>query len=880
MALMRRLTNLCRRSRLDRDIDDELQSHIDLATEEKMRQGLPHAVAHREALLRFGNPASTRERVTSADATLGLESIVPDLRLAFRQLLRAPGFAITAVLTLSVAICANAVVFSVMNALVLRPLNLPDATRLYTIENRDQPPNSYPDYLDLRSRNRTFDDIALYNFGAVGLDTGGDPQQIWIYEASGNYFNVLGAQPYLGRFFQSSDEHGPNSVPYVVLSYAYWRDHFHADPAAIGRTVQLNRHAFTILGVAQPQFRGTELIYSPALWAPIVDQKQIEGVDSLQDRTNRNLWLVARLKPHLTIAQGESDLNRIGQDLIKIYPVDDDGLHFTLARPGLVGNMLGGPVRAFLTGLILLAGMILLAACANLGSLFAARAADRSREIALRIALGSTRKRILRQLFTEALLVSLSGGVLGIFFSIFLLRALSAWQPVPKFPLSMPVNPDLTTYAIALALALVSGFLFGLAPVKQILGAAPWEIVRTGAKATEPRRRFTTRDVLLVIQIAACAILMTSSLVAVRGLARSLHSSFGFHPENAVLLETDLNMAGYTGDRIPAMQHRMIDTAAAIPGVAAAGTIDNIPLGLGWSETSAYTDQTTDFRLANQAADTMQYAVSPDYFTAAGTSLLAGRSFSWLDDKNAPAIAIVNEEFARKVFGSVPRAIGAHFRINAKSRFLVVGVVEDGKYMSLTEDLRPAFFQPVLQTSPPISSMWMVVRTRAEPQRTAGVIRETMRNLDPSLPLTFLTWDEQLNSALFAARAATIALGVLGSLGALLAITGIFGMASYSVGRRLKEMGIRVALGAGHGQVLTAALGRPFRLLAAGSVAGLVLGLAATRLLSYIVYQASPRDPIVLAGTVAVMLVVGLVATWLPAQRALNVDPSKLMREE
>ena len=880
MATLRRFANLFRRTRVNREIDEELRAHIDLATEAQMREGLSHAVARREAVVRFGNPVSTRERTASADVAFTLESMVRDVRFAFRQLLRAPGFTLTAVLTLAVAIGANAVVFSILNALVLRPLDLPEGQRLYTIEQRGLAMNSFPDYRDIRDRNRVFDGVALYNFASVGLNTSGNPQQIWIYEATGNYFDVLGVKPYLGRLFHGSDDHGRGSNPYIVLSYAFWRDRFHGDAGVVGRTVLLNKHSFTILGVAPPEFRGTELIFTPTLWAPIVDQAELEGSYHLDSREDRSFWLIARLKPQLTVAQAESDLNRIGKDLIKAYPRDDDGLRFSVARPGLVGDMLGGPVRAFVLGLTLLAGLILLAACANLGSLFAARAADRSREIALRVALGSTRRRILRQLFTEAILVSLAGGVAGIIGSVFLLRALRAWQPVPQFPITVPVNPDLATYAVALALALFSGFLFGLAPIKQILRSAPWEIVKTGAKTTTSSRRFTARDVLLVIQIAACAVLMTSSLVAVRGLERSLHSSFGFQPHNALVVRTDLNMAGYAGDRILAMQRRMIDAVSAVSGVTSVGTIDNIPLGLGWSETSAYSDTTTDFRESNETADTMQYAVSPGYFAAAGTTLLAGRSLTWDDNKDAPKVVVVNQAFARKVFGSVAKAVGGHFRHDAQTRLEVVGVVEDGKYIALTEETQPAFFQPTAQMETPASSTWLIVRSSREPQLIAGAVHDTLHGLDEALPFALMTWDEEQNSALFAARAATLSLGVLGGLGAMLAITGIFGMASYSVGKRLKEMGIRIALGASHMQVLRAALGRAFRLLAFGSIAGLILGMAATRLLSYIVYQASPRDPVVLAGTILAMLLLGLLATWAPAQRALRVDPSKLMREE
>lgn len=879
MAFFRRILNLSRRSRMDAEIDAEIQSHIDLRTDENIARGMPAEEARRNAVLRFGNPTSTREQVAETDATLSLEGLGRNIGYAVRQLRRSRGFALTAVLTLAVAIGANAVVFSILDALVLRPLNLPSAKRLYTIEQGGFPMNSYPDYRDLRDRNRAFDGIAIYNFAQVGLNTSGNPQQLWIYEASGNYFDVLGVEPYLGRFFHSTDEHGPNSNPYIVLSYSFWRTHFHSDAGVVGKTVEMNRHAFTILGVAPPKFRGSEMIYAPDLWAPMVDQEWIEGSSSLEDRNSRGLWLIGRLRPGMTVAQAEGDLNRIAVELKKSYPVDDDGLHFTLARPGLVGDMLGGPVRAFVVGVTLLAGLILLAACANLGSLFAARAADRSREIALRLALGSTRRKIVQQLLIEALLVALFGGTAGIAASAFLLRVLSAWQPVPAFPVNVSVNPDGTTYAVAVALALISGVLCGLAPVRQVLRAAPWEVVKIGTATSGGTRRIAARDVLLVVQISICAVLLTSSLVAVRGLAHSLHSSFGFEPHHALLLNSDLNMAGYSGQRIPVMQRRMLDAVAVLPGVSSAGLIDNVPLGLSWSQTSVFKIGTTDFRQSNEAAEPMNCAVSPGYFKAAGTALLAGRDFTWNDAEKTPPVAVINREFAQKVFGSVAQAIGGHFiQGSARTSIRVVGVVEDGKYVTLTEDQRPAYFRPLLQEA--ASSTWLIARSAGEPQQVAAELHQTVSGLDDALPFTLLTWDSELNSSLFAARAATISLGVLGFLGAMLAITGIFGMASYSVGKRLKEMGIRIALGASNGQVLGAALGRSLRLLVMGSIAGIALGLAATRLLSHIVYQASPRDPVVLLGTVLAMLIVGLVATWAPAQRALRVDPTRLMREE
>jgi predicted permease len=801
-----------------------------------------------------------------------------DLKFAWRRLFKSPSFAITAILTLALGICANAVVFSVLNALILHTINVPNSQRFYSIEEGKETLNSYPDYLDVRDRNRSFDGVLAFNFAEAGLGTSGDPAHVWLYEASGNYFDTLGIKPYLGRFFQISDERGRNSSPYIVLSYDFWRSHFQGDPTVVGHTVQLNKRPFTVLGVAGPGFRGTELFYTPDLWVPLVDQEEIEGSEFLTQRKGRSFWLVGRLKPGVTTTQAEADLHSVAAWLTRTYPKDDDGLTFSLARSGLLGNMLGQPVREFVAGLMVLAGLILLAACANLGSLFAARAADRSREIALRLALGSTRGNILRQLLTEAMLVGLMGGVVGIAGSVVLLRGLVAWQPLPRIPIHVPVRPDALTYVVALVLALASGFLFGLVPVRQVLRTDPWQVVKSGLTTATGRRWFGVREVLLVVQIALCAVLVTSSLVAVRGLVRSLNSNMGFQPQNALLVTTDLNMAGYHGDQVPVMQQRMLDAVTSLPGAASAGFINFLPLEIGWEENAVFANSTTDLRESNKVAAALIYRISPGYFHAAGVALLAGRNINPHDDKNALKVAVVNREFARKVFGSITGAVGRYFKDPEGQRFEVAGVVADGKYRTLTEDPTPAYFVPILQA--PANATALVVQANGDPQGLAASVHDTLRGLDSGLPITMMPWEKALDTALFAARMATISLGVLGVLGAMLAVTGIFGMASYSVSKRLREFGIRVALGAQRKEVLQAALGRTFRLLATGAIAGMLLGMAATRVLSYIVYEATPRDPAVLGGVVLTMLLLGLLASYAPARRALEIDPAILLRDQ
>ena len=802
-----------------------------------------------------------------------------DLRIALRQWRKSPGFAVTAILTLALGIGANAVVFSVLNALVLRPVNVPRAQNLYMVQRFQYPSQSYPDYLDLRDKNRTFESLVTFDIvGPVGVDTGGYPATAWPYLASGNYFDALGIQPYLGRFFHAADERGPNSAPYAVLSFAYWRGHFHDDAGVVGQVLRINKHPFTIIGVAPPEFRGTELFFAPALWIPMVEQPIVQGYNALQYRGNHSEFVVGRLKPGLTAAQATADLNALGAWLSRTYPADDESVKFTLARPGLVGDMLGGPARAFMAGLTLLAGLILLAACANLGSLFAAWAADHAKETALRLALGSRRGLVLRQMLMTALLVSLAGGALGLTVGVAILHLLSAWQPIPDIPINVPVNPDAGTYVVALVLALGSGLLFGMAPVQQVMRADPWQVIRTGAAGVDGRRRFAVRDVLLAVQIAICAVLVTSSLVAVRGLARSLHGSFGFVLQNVMLVESDLHMSGYTDERMPQMQRRMLDAAAAIPGVTAVGYVSQLPLGLGGGDSYVYTDSTTDYRPTNEAADAMNYNISPGYLEAAGTPLLAGRNLTLHDDNNAPKVALVNRQFARKVFGSVDKAVGGHFKFWGGTRAEVVGVVEDGKYRTLTEDQQPAMFFSFLQQKS--SGTWLLVRSERDREQISRALERSLHGLDAGLPFVVKPWSQEMGSALFAARVAAVALGVLGLLGAMLGVTGIFGMASYTVSKRMRQLGIRVALGARRKQLLRAALGRGFLLLSVGSAAGLLLGILATKVLSYIVYQASPNDPLVLGGVVLTMLVLGLVAAWTPAQKALAVDPMILLREE
>jgi predicted permease len=874
-------TALLRRSHVSQDLDEELRSHIAHRADDLERDGLSRAEAERRARVEFGGLEYHKEGAHAALGANSLEIFWHDLRFAFRVLCKSRGFALAAILTLALAIGANAVVFGVMDALVLHSLDVPNAESLYGTEYAADPGfQSYPNYIDLRDRNQSFEDLAAFNMDlGLVLDPGSDPKVANAFATTGNYFTALQLQPYLGRFYTAADEHGSGSAPYVVLSFAYWHARFQDDRNIIGRILRVNKHPFTVIGVAPPGFGGTLMFVSPDFFIPIMEQELLGG-NSITDRANGAAIFetFGHLKPGITPEQAEADVNRVAVALAKAYPKEFEAKRIVIGRTGLTSFR--GPVHGFVAALSALAALILLAACANLGGLFAAHASDRAKEVALRLALGSTRRRILRQLMTEALLLALAGGTLGVLGAMPLLHRLSTWHPFAGTPLHIPVTMDARIYVVALALALVSGFLFGIVPVRLVMHAHPYEVIKSGSTA-QAGRKLTLRDVLLVAQIAICALLVTASLVAVRGLMRSVNASYGFQPRNTLLAGVNLASAGYSGStEIPQFDRRMIDAMKEIRGVEAVGLVNNYPplVYTAAFRDKVFTEQTHDLKTSNVALQPFRFNVSPGYLKAAGTTLLAGRDLTWHDDKVFPLPALANRQFALKMFGTTNNALGRHFRVADGTLAQIVGIIEDGKYQALTEDNEPTILMASM--SDPDPQCFLIVRSKDDPEWLQKMMRAKLRGLDAGLPVDIQTWGQLLEVVQFPAKVATMALGVLGMMGAVLSITGIFGMAAYSVSKRLKELGIRVALGAPRKEVLNAALGRPVKLLAVGSVAGLVLGVLASRVLASIVYQATPRDPLVLAAVVLAMALLGLVATWIPAQRALSVNPLILLREE
>jgi len=803
-----------------------------------------------------------------------MHDLLLDIRYALRVLWRFPAFTLVALVTLMLGIGANLVVFGVVNAVLLHPLDVSDPQNLYQLRHKEWTngkllTTSYPAFEDFRQRNTTFTGIAAFDgFAYARLSWGNSTKSVRGYAVTGNYFDLLGVQPEVGRFIEVSDDHGPKSAPYMVLSDNLWRSVFNADPGVVGTTVLLDKDPFTVIGVAPARLHGTERFDWPDYFIPIVNFFE---ADFFHNRTTNWLTVIGRLKSGVTPEQATENLNAIAAQLAKEYPGTDTGMPLRLIHPGLQGDA-GDVIRGFLYGVAGLALLVLVAGCANLASLFAARAADRSRELAVRVALGASRWRLVRQLLTEAMVVSLLGGVAGLFIARVLLGVIS--QQLSEGHLI--VSLDARVYLVAFILTLVSALLFGMLPARTVWQSSPLQAIKSGPADSVTLRRLSLRDLLLGVQIAICMLLVTASLVAVRGLVHVLHAPLGFQPQGAMLADTDLRLV--EGGVPPEKKKAMIEAVRNIPGVVAAGAVSRVPFTGGLRGVPVFPPATTEFTLNNSVLACYAFTMSPGYLEAADTRLVIGRDFSWHDSTTTPHVAIVNQTFARKVWGNTS-AIGQRFFLRREGVAIdfveVVGVVEDGKYHDMQESPQPVAYLSLSQNEQ--SHMIFVVRAQNE---MAAALERTLSGLEPNAQITVQSWPDALSDMLFPARAATVALGTMGLLAAMVAVTGILGMAAYNVSRRMKELGIRVALGARAKHVMSAAVGRPIVLLGLGSLAGLLLGVFASRLLEQIVYQANPRDPVVVGGAVLTMVLLGIAASAIPALRALAVDPAKLLREE
>src|SRR5215472_11551679 len=867
------------RKRKQEDFSQEIESHLSLETDRLRERGLTQQEAETAARREFGNVTIARERFYLAGRWLWWEHLKRDVVYAGRVLSRNPGFTLVAVLSLALGIGANSIVFSVVNALLLRPLPVENPEQLASLEsNTGGPGLSFPDYRDLRDRNQAFAGLVGYRVAPMELDSSEGANRIWGYLATGNYFDVLGLHPALGRFFHAQDDLQPGASPYAVLSYASWQQRFGGDRDIIGKTIRINRRPFTVLGVAGRDFHGTELFYWPEVWVPMMMEAQIEvGNPWLESRGTRNTWVLGRLKPGVPPAQARANLNAIATDLARQQPDYDEGLQFRVARPGLIGDFIGGPARAFAIGVMVLAGLVLLAACTNLASLLTAQTADRQREIAIRLSLGASRWRVVRQMLTETLVLSFAGGAAGYGLAILLSRGLSNWHAPLEFPIQFDVNPDWRVFFFACAVSVFAGIVFGLAPAGHASRTNPNAVLK-GESSSWRGTKLALRDVLVVIQVALCFVLVSGCLLSLRGLQQALTLHLGFDPQRVSVATFDLGMAGYSEEQGRSFQRRALQAIEQLPGVSSAAYSNSLPLSIDQSENSAFSEDLAHPRPADSVSS-IYYQVSPNYFHTLGIELMAGRDFTWHDDAKSPRVAVVNHTFGKKVLHT-EQPVGKRFRLgSAGPLILVIGAVEDGKYTSLTETPQPALFEPILQSYNTTTTL-IVKSSRPETQMVEQM-RQAVTQLDSHLALYGTgSLQQMLGLVFFPTRAAAIALSAFGLLAIMLAATGIHGLVSYAVARRVHEIGIRMAVGARGTQVVRLVLGKTLTLVAAGATIGAFLAVAAGHVLASIVYQASPRDPAVFAAVVGTMALLGLASCWAPVRRALRIDPMVALRHE
>jgi predicted permease len=811
-----------------------------------------------------------------------MEKLLQDIRFGFRQLMKQPGFAVLAITSMALGIGANTSIFSLVDTALLRPLAVKEPSRLMelygTINNgAEWSLQSYPNYKDYRDRNTVFSGLFIYRVVVSGLTVNNTSQRVWGYLVSGNYFDVLGVKPMLGRAFLPEEDQTADSHPVAVISYNCWQRRFAGDPEIVGKSVEFNSRPFTIIGVAPKGFIGTEVAYDPEMFIPVMMAKTIEpGSTWLERRDSNNLFTVGRLKPGVSFEQAKAELATLTAQMAKDYP-ENVGRGIQLGKPGLFIPDIANSVFAFTGVLAAIGCLVILLACVNLANLLLARATERRREIAVRLAVGASRQRLVRQLLTESLLISLGGGTAGVFLAAAINTAVRNIRLPSDITLLFDLRTDWRVLTFALVLSIATGILFSLIPAlqsskPQLVPALKDESSMAGF------RRSNLRNLLVIAQVGLSLVLLISAGLIVRSLQAAQKMRPGFNPEKAVAISFDVSLGGYDEVRGRAFQKQVLERARALSQVEYAALTDNLPLGLNYNSSSIYVEG-TEFKGASTLPIAIPIESTPGYFDAMGIPL-RGRDFRDDENKKESRVAIVNETFVKKLLnGQDP--IGRRFNWHGPKDpfFEIIGVVPDGKYNSLGEDPRPALYTPLYRDY--TGMVTLVARTRADPRQVLGSLRTIVQELDPSISVyAAKTLKEHMGTSLFPARMAAIALGSFGVLALILAAVGIYGVMSHVVAGRTREIGLRMALGAQLSDVQKLILKQGMFLAGTGSLCGLLLALGGTRMMKSLLYGVSTSDPVTFSSVAFLLAGIAFLACWIPARRASRVEPMTALRAE
>ena len=797
------------------------------------------------------------------------------------MLMKKPGFTLIAVLTLGLGVGANTAIFSLVNTVLLRPLPIAHPEQVVTLNfgvpgRGVFPLVGYPEYTDYRDRNQSLVGLAACGMAPVSLSSNGINERLWSYHVTGNYFSLLGVGTSLGRVIGPEDDLTPGAHPVVMLSYQCWQKRFGADPQIIGQSVLIGGRSYTVIGVTPPEFRGTELASTPELWFPMMMKPGLEmGSGPLKGRTSP-VSTIGRLKEGVSWAQAESDLNLIAAQLGREYPQTNEGQIIVLTKPGLFGAAMRGTVLTYTAVSMGVVVLVLLLACTNLVTLLLVRASERHKEIAIRLALGAGRARVLRQLLTESVLLALLGSALGLAFVYGAVELARFKMPVFFGFTPIELQMDWRVLVFTLTLSLLTGVLLGLLPGLQ--ATRPDLIPALKNESTlGGYRRSRLRNVLVVAQMSLSLVLLLCAGLVLRGLQRAQQIDPGFNPRNAVEVSFDLGLQQYDRERGREFQRQVLERVRSLPGLQAATLTTRPPLASNQLGKGVFI-QGDKPMTATQAPIALTTSISLDYFRTMETRLLQGRDFTAQDDAQSSPVAIVNEAFARR-FWRGENPIGKRFNFTTGKWIEIVGVAQDGKYSSMAEKPELFVYLPLAQNYE--SAVTLIARGAGDSNLLTAAIRNEVHGLDGNLPLyNVRTMIEHMDLPLLPARIVATALGGFGALALALAAIGVFGVMSNAVTQRTREIGVRIALGADSKEIIKLIVGQGALLVGTGIVIGLGGAGLGTRLLANLLFGVSALDPLTFVGVTALLTATAFLACYLPARRATKVDPMIALRHE